>query len=65
MAKCKFEFEKGQAEGDNRPLVIKKAYQVFECSWDDTLEDAYLDKERVNQLDGIEPPYRNFNGITS
>ena len=54
-----------QFKGDNRPLVIKKAYQVFECSWDDTLEDAYLDKERVNQLDGIEPPYRNFNGITS
>lgn len=56
--------EKGQAEG-NRPLVIQKAYQVFECTWDDTLEDAYLDKEKVGQLEGIEGPYRNFNGVTS
>lgn len=65
MAKCPFELEQGLAEGENRPLVIKKAYQVFECTWDDTLEDAYLDKEKVGQLDGVEPPYRNFNGITS
>ena len=64
MAKCKFELEKGQAEG-TRPLVIKKAFQVFECSWDDTLEDAYLDKEKIGQLEGIEGPYRNFNGVTS
>ena len=61
MKHCTFELEKGLASGDNRPLVIKKAFQVFECSWDDTFED----KERVNLLDGIEPPYRNFNGITS
>lgn len=65
MSKCPFELGKGLAEGENRPLVIKKAYQVFECSWDDTLEDAYLDKVKVNQLDGIEGPYRNFNGVTS
>ncbi len=65
MAKCSFEFEDGLAEGKNRPKVLKKAYQVFECSWDDTLENAYEDKKRVGELDGIEPPYRNFNGITS
>ena len=65
MSHCKFELEKGQAEGDDRPLVIKKAYQVFECTWDDALEDAYLDKSKVGQLDGIEGPYRNFNGVTS
>ena len=64
MEKCSFELEKGQAEG-NRPLVIKKAYQVFECTWDDTLEDAYLDKSKVGQLEGIDGPYRNFNGVTS
>ena len=64
MKNCPWELEKGLAEGE-RPLVIKKAYQVFECTWDDTLEDAYKDKERVGQLDGVEPPYRNFNGITS
>ena len=64
MAKSNFELEKGLAEGV-RPLVIKKAYQVFECAWDDTLEDAYLDKSKIGQLEGIEGPYRNFNGVTS
>ena len=65
MANCKFEFEKGLAEGEDRPLVLKKAYQVFECSWDDTLENAFEDKVKVGLLDGIEGPYRNFNGVTS
>lgn len=65
MKNINFEFEKGLAEGENRPLVLKKAYQVFECTWDDTLEDAYQDKAKVDQLDGIEGPYRNFNGVTS
>lgn len=64
MKDCKFELEPGIATG-KRPLVIKKAYQVFECTWDDTLEDAYLDKDKVNMLEGIEGPYRNFNGVTS
>ena len=65
MANCPFALEKGLANGENRPLVISKAYQVFECSWDESLEDAYLDKKRIGQLEGVEPPYRNFNGITS
>lgn len=64
MAHCSFELEKGQCEGE-RPLIIKKAYQVFECTWDDSLEDAYEDRNRIDQLEGIDPPYRNFNGITS
>ena len=64
MKDCPFEFEKGQVEG-TRPLVLKKAYQVFECSWDDSLENAFEDKAKVGQLDGIEGPYRNFNGVTS
>ena len=65
MKNVDFEFEKGLAEGENRPLVLKKAYQVFECTWDDTLENAFEDKAKVGQLDGIEGPYRNFNGVTS
>ena len=65
MTNCKFEFEKGLTEGEDRPLVLKKAYQVFECSWEDTLENAFEDKVKVGQLDGIEGPYRNFNGVTS
>lgn len=64
MSKCPFQFEKGLAEGE-RPLVLKEAYQVFECTWDDTLESAYLDKSKLGQLDGIDGPYRDFNGVTS
>lgn len=67
MKNCPFKFEKGIADCSDgaRPLVISKAYQVFECTWDDSLEDAYEDKSRTGILDGIDPPYRNFNGITS
>jgi len=64
MKRCPFLFEKGQAEGE-RPLVLSKAYQVFECTWDDTLENAFEDKQRIGQFEGVEPPYRDFNGITS
>ena len=64
MAKCKFELEPGQAEGV-RPLVVKKAFQVFECTWDDSLENAFEDRSKVGQLEGMEGPYRNFNGVTS
>ncbi len=49
--------------GADRPQIVEESFQVFECTWDDTLEDAYLDK--AGQLEGYEPPYRNFNGITS
>ncbi len=62
MKDCLFTLEKGLADGE-RPLVVKEAYQVFECTWDDGLEDAYKDK--AGCLEGYEPPYRNFNGITS
>jgi len=63
MKDCLFNLEKGIADGDMRPLVVSEAFQVFECSWDSSLEDAYLDK--AGELEGYEPPYRNFNGITS
>ena len=49
--------------GADRPKIVSEAFQVFECSWDDSLEDAYLD--RAGNLEGYEPPYHNFNGITS
>ena len=64
MSKNTFELEPGQAEGV-RPLVVKKAFQVFECTWDDSLENAFEDRSKVGQLDGIEGPYRSFNGVTS
>lgn len=49
--------------GKDRPQLIEESFQVFECTWDDSLEDAHKDK--AGNLDGYEPPYRNFNGITS
>lgn len=62
MKDCLFTLRKSSL-GDDRPKIIGEAYQVFECSWDDSLEDAFNDK--AGCLEGYEPPYRNFNGITS
>ena len=49
--------------GKDRPQLVEESFQVFECTWDDSLEDAFKDKP--GELEGYEPPYRNFNGITS
>ncbi|HOZ73416.1 MAG TPA: flavin reductase [Spirochaetales bacterium] len=70
MSDCFLEMEAGQAadkesDGGARPLVLKDAYQVLECSWDDSLEGASEDRARLGLLEGVEPPYRSFNGITS
>ena len=62
MKDCLFTLRKGEAEG-RRPEIVAEAFQVFECTWDDSLEDAFEDK--AGNLEGYEPPYRNFNGITS
>ncbi|MDE7400766.1 MAG: hypothetical protein K2N17_01800 [Clostridia bacterium] len=62
MKNCIFNLKESTL-GADRPKIIKEAFQVFECSWDDSLEDAFKDK--AGNLEGYEPPYRNFNGITS
>lgn len=62
MKGCIFDLE-DSAIDKSRPKIVTQAFQVFECTWDDSLEDAYLDK--AGRLEGYEPPYRNFNGITS
>ena len=49
--------------GADRPKVVKCSCQVFECTWDDGLENAFEDKPGI--LGGYPAPYRNFNGITS
>lgn len=49
--------------GEDRPQMVAESFQVFECTWDDSLENAFEDK--AGNLEGYEPPYRNFNGITS
>jgi hypothetical protein len=61
------ELESGQAceDGTERPLIVSKAFQVFECTWMSDLENAYEDSDKYGQTDGIAPPYRSFNGITS
>ena len=62
MPKCNFKLEKGQAEGE-RPMVLTDAIQVIECSWVRELDNAQNDAP--GQLNGYEPPYHDFNGITS
>lgn len=62
MKDCIFTLIDSEIEKD-RPQIITESFQVFECTWDDTLENAFEDK--AGNLEGYEPPYRNFNGITS
>lgn len=65
MKDCKFEFEDGLADpaDPNRPQVNAQAFQVFECTWDSSLENG--GKYKPGEMDGYEPPYNDFNGITS
>jgi len=62
MPKCNFKLEKGQAEGE-RPMVLSDAIQVIECTWVRELDNAQDDQP--GNLNGYEPPYHDFNGITS
>ena len=62
MKNCLFTLEKSTL-GNDRPQLVSEAFQVFECTWDDSLEEAFNDKP--GNMEGYEPPYRNFNGITS
>ena len=62
MKNCIFTLLDSTIDAD-RPKIVGESYQVFECSWDDTLEDAFNDQ--AGNLEGYDPPYRNFNGITS
>ena len=64
MKDCIFHLKKGEAEGE-RPLIIDEAYQVIECTWMEDLEDGFKSKEHIGELEGVEGPYNNFNGITS
>lgn len=64
MKDCKFELEDGILDPSDpeRPKVIKSSYQVFECTWMSELEDA--GRFEAGEMDGYEPPYNHFNGIT-
>jgi len=64
MSKLLFTLEDSQVSGQGtRPKIISEAFQVFECTWMSDLDNAFNDK--AGRLEGYEPPYRNFNGITS
>ena len=62
MPNCSFRLEPGQTEGE-RPQVLSDAIQVIECTWVRELDGA--DKDLPGCLTGYEPPYHDFNGITS
>jgi hypothetical protein len=66
MPKCNFKLEKSMIEeetGEVRPMVLTDAIQVIECTWVRELDGA--DKDKPGELNGYEPPYHDFNGITS
>ena len=66
MPKCNFRLEKGIIEeetGEKRPLVLTDAIQAIECTWVRELDGA--NKDAAGELNGYEPPYHDFNGITS
>ncbi len=67
MKDCSFTLEEGQMAAEHPserfPKVVSEAYQVFECTWMRELDGAQVDKPGC--LDGYEPPYHDFNGITS
>ena len=64
MKDCNFRLRKGEC-GGVRPLILEDAYQVLECTWDDQLEKGFESKKHLGELEGVEGPYKDFNGITS
>ena len=67
MPKCKFVLEDSLMQELNPdqkfPKVLKEAFQVIECTWVRDLDNATDCKP--GELNGYEPPYHDFNGITS
>ncbi|MBR3258961.1 MAG: hypothetical protein IKF96_08245, partial [Eggerthellaceae bacterium] len=69
MKDCIFTLEDGlaaAADGEGapaRPQVLTDAFQVIECTWMRELDGA--DGDKAGELNGYEPPYHDFNGITS
>lgn len=61
MKDCLFTLVDSDVKG--RPQIVNEAFEVMECTWDDSLEEAYNDKPGC--IEGYTPPYRQFNGITS
>ena len=66
MPGCQFKLEDSliqETTGEKRPQVLSDAIQVIECTWVRELDNAQNDAPGC--LNGYEPPYHDFNGITS
>lgn len=67
MSNCIFTLEKGEMASIEPsvlfPEVVAESFQVFECTWMRELDNAQDDKP--GELNGYQPPYHDFNGITS
>jgi len=66
MPKFNLPLEKSYIEettGEKRPMVLSDAIEVIECTWVRELDHA--ENDQPGQLNGYEPPYHDFNGITS
>lgn len=67
MPKVNFRLEKSMIEeqdpSDVRPMVLTDAVEVIECTWMRELDGAGTDQAGCTT--GYEPPYHDFNGITS
>ncbi len=67
MPRSSFKLEKSLIEEENpediRPMVLTDAIEAMECTWVRELDGA--DKDIAGELNGYEPPYHDFNGITS
>lgn len=66
MKDCKFTLEPGimaESGETDRPMVVREAFQVIECTWMRELDGAQDDKP--GEMNGYEPPYHDFNGIIS
>ena len=67
MPKVNFRLEKSMIEEVNpedvRPMVLTDAIEVIECTWMRELDGAA--KDAPGCTTGYEPPYHDFNGITS
>jgi hypothetical protein len=65
MKSCIFTLQDGlmarEHPEDVFPKVVGEAFQVFECTWMKELDDAQNDRAQ----ESYDPPYHNFNGITS
>ncbi len=67
MPKCNFVLEDGLMAAahpnEKFPQVLSEAFQVIECTWMSELDNGAACKP--GELNGYEPPYHDFNGVTS